>query len=337
MRQLPAEWAPQGAVMLAWPHADTGWGPRLDACEDAFAALCTAITRHEALVVACRDRRVREHALAKIAAAGSPRAAVTTVIVASDDTWIRDIAPLAVLDDGLPVLVDCAGEAAFGRALVDSAGFATLGYERAPLALAGGALDTDGAGTLLVNRAALAPAPGEPETDPADTEAALGRALGATRVLWLNVPPLGGDATHGHVDTLARFCDPGTIAHAAPHDPDDADAPALQALAEQLAALRSADGEPYRLVPLPAPAPVNDAEGTRCPASYASFLVINGAVLVPAFADPADGGAVEALQPLFPDRIVLPVPARTFAGRGRGLHDLAVALPEGVFEDLALS
>jgi agmatine/peptidylarginine deiminase len=348
IRRLPPEWTPQGAVMLIWPHESTDWGPRLDPIEDAYGALCTAITRHQALVVICRDRRVREHALARIAASGAPRAATATFVVDTDDTWARDIAPVTVLDDGLPVLVDTAfngwggrraheRDAAFGRNLVDSAGFATLGYEASRLVLEPGAIETDGAGTVLVNRPSVAGDHRNPGWDEAAIEAELRRALGAERVLWLDVPPLPGDAVDGPVDTLARFCDEGTIAHAAPHGDDDPAAHALSALAEQLAALRTPGGEAYRLVPLPGPEPIQDDEGRTLPASYTGFLVLNGAVLVPSFADARDAAAIEALQPLFPDRIALPVPARTFLRRGGSLHRLTMNFPEGVFEDLALT
>src|SRR6056297_270921 len=104
-REFPAEWAPQGAVMVIWPHADTDWSEQLTTVEEAYAALCAAITRHEPLVIVCRDRDVRERALARVAAVGVSRAAIATCLVDTDDTWARDIAPLTVLDGGLPVLV----------------------------------------------------------------------------------------------------------------------------------------------------------------------------------------------------------------------------------------
>lgn len=347
-RELPAEWSPQGAVLVIWPHDDTDWGRLLRPVEDAYAALCTAITRHQPLVVACRDRRVRERALARLAETGSPRASVATVIVDTDDTWARDIAPITVRDAGMPVLVDFGfngwggkhahgRDAGFGRALVDSAGFATLGYERPGMVLEGGAIETDGRGTLLINRRTVIDEHRNPGMDQETAEATLRRTLGAERILWLDVPPLAGDDTDGHIDVLARFCDPATIAHAAPHGDDDPNAGALAALAAQLGELRTPDREPYRLVPLPGPQPIVDDEGAPCPASYANFLILNGAVLCPSFADTNDAAAVEALQPLFPGRTVVPVPARTFVDQGGSLHCLTMQFPDGAFEDLVLT
>lgn len=347
-RELPAEWARQGAALLIWPHDGTDWAARLDDAEAAFAALARALTRYQPAVVVCRDRDVRARALARLEAAGCPRAALATVLADSDDTWARDISPIPVTDDGRPLLVHCrfngwggrhahARDRAFGRALVDSAGFATLGYERADLVLEGGAIDADGAGGLLVNRPTVLDPARNPGLDAAGAEALLARHFGTRRTLWLDVAPLAGDDTGGHVDTLARFCGPGTIAHAAPHGPDDPNAPALATLAAQLGALRTAAGAPYTLVPLPAPAPVTGPDGAPRPASYANFLIVNDAVLVPAFADAADAVAVERLQAAFPERAVLPVPARTFVTERGALHCLVMQLPEGIFEDLALS
>ena len=348
-RSLPAEWAPQGAVMLIWPHADSDWAPDLERAEAALAAFAVALTRFEWLVLVCRDDAVQQRALERLLGLGCNRAAIATVQVDSDDIWARDIAPLAILDGDLPLLVDCrfngwggrfehTRDARFGYALIDSAGFATLGYERAPITLEGGALDSDGAGSVLVNRPTVIDPRRNPELDAAGAESLFRRHFGTERTLWLDVPALPGDHTDGHIDTLARFCGPGTIAYTAP--PSSGEDPAAathSALAEQLAALRTADGAPYELIPLPAPAPITREDGTPLPASYANFLLINEAVLVPAFADAADATALERLQAAFPERTAVPVPARTFVEQGGTLHCLTMNFPDGVFEDFALT
>lgn len=347
-RVFPAEWAPQGAVLLIWPHEGTDWSANLADAEKAFATTALAITRYEPVVVVCRDRNVRERALSQLLEIGCSRAAVATVLVDTDDTWARDITPLTVMDDGLPVAIEWnfngwgeryphKKDAIFGRELIDSAGFATLGFQHAPAVLEGGAVDTDGAGTLLINRPTVLGPSRNPELDQASAEALFQRYLGIERTLWLDVPSLAGDDTDGHIDTLARFCGPKTIAHAAPRAGDDPNTEALTQLADQLAALRTAEGEPYELIPLPGPEPVTDSSGNPLPATYANFLIINGAVLVPSYAEAADGPALERLQAAFADRTVVPAPARTFLMQSGSLHCLTMQLPEGSFEDLALS
>lgn len=348
-RSLPAEWAPQGAVMLIWPHDRTDWANSLDRAEAAMAAFAAAITRFESLVVVCRDTGVRRNALERLAGVGCNRAAVATVIADTDDTWARDISPVPIVDGELPLLVQCrfngwggkydhAKDREFGRALIDTSGFATLGYERAPITLEGGALDSDGAGGLLVNRPTVLDPDRNPDLDAAGADACFRQHFGVERILWIDVPALPGDHTDGHIDTLARFCDPGTIAYTAAGAAESVGAAATHAaLEQQLAALRTADGAPYRLIPLPEPAPVLATDGTPLPASYTNFLIVNGAVLVPVYADPADAPAIERLQAVFPERTIVPVPARTFIEQGGALHCLTMQLPDGIFEDLALS
>lgn len=335
--------------MLIWPHDRTDWADDLARIENAFAAFAAAITRFEWLVVVCRDHEVRQRALDKLGEVGCNRAALATVITDTDDTWARDIAPIPVADGELPLLVHCrfngwGGKYAhdrdrvFGSELIDSAGFATLGFERADIVLEGGSLECDGADTLLVNRPTILDPARNPEFDRATAEARFQRHFGITRTLWLDVPALPGDHTDGHIDTLARFAGPSTIVHTAAGEHESEGAAATHAALEaQLAELRTAEGHPYELVALPEPAPIQSKSGAPLPASYANYLLVNGAVLVPAYADPADATAVERLQAAFPDRQVLPVPARTFIEQGGALHCLTMTFPDGVFEDLALT
>ena len=91
---------------------------------------------------------------------------------------------------------------------------------------------------------------------------------------------LAGDDTDSHVDTLARFCSEDTIAYVQCTDESDEHFEELQAMEQELQAFRQADGKPYRLIVLPMAEPVV-WEGERLPATYANFLIINGAVLLP--------------------------------------------------------
>src|SRR5690606_21353330 len=139
------------------------------------------------------------------------------------------------------------------------------------------------------------------------------------RVLWLDHGYLEGDDTDAHIDTLARFAAPDAIVYQACDDPADSHYPELQAMAAELASLRTRNGAPYRLFPLPWPQPVIDQD-RRLAASYANFLIINGAVLMPAYGDPADDGAAAVLAKAFPDREIVPVPCRPLIWQNGSLH-----------------
>src|SRR5690606_16673315 len=150
-------------------------------------------------------------------------------------------------------------------------------------------------------------------------EAELGDWLGLNRFLWLEHGHLEGDDTDSHIDTLARFCDPHTIAYVACDDPADPHYADLKAMEAELRAFRAADGAPYRLVPLPWPRAQYDG-ARRLPATYANFLIINGAVLVPTYRDPADAVALERLRGCFPAREVVGIDCLPVIAQYGSLH-----------------
>ena len=150
-----------------------------------------------------------------------------------------------------------------------------------------------------------------------------------SRTLWLDHGYLEGDDTDAHIDTLARFAAPDAIVFQACDDPADGHYAELQAMAAEIAALRTADGQPYRLFPLPWAAPVLD-EGRRLAASYANFLIVNGAVLMPAYGDARDDAAAAVLARAFPGREIVQIDCRPLIWQNGSLHCVTMQLPEGL-------
>ena len=338
---LPAEWAPQDAVMLTWPHAGTDWAKQLPETETVFLDLARAISRFESLLITCRDAAHRQAVRDKLEQAGVPASRCRLCCHASDDTWARDHGPLTVYREGRPQLLDftfngwggkypAERDNALTRALHAQGAFGDTPLVSLPFVLEGGSIDSDGAGTLLTTRACLLAPSRNPGHDQAAIERVLAQQLGARRVFWLRHGWLRGDDTDSHIDMLARFCDPVTIAFSHCEDEGDEHFAPLQALREELAALRTAGGGGYRLVPLPIPAPIHDREGRRLPASYANFLIINGAVLVPQYDDPADHTALSRLREVFPGREIIGIDCRPLIQQYGSLHCLTMQLPRGV-------
>lgn len=338
-RLLP-EWHPQDAVQLTWPGPDSDWAPLLERIEATLEAMVVAIARYQAVLVAVPDAATRTHLSRRFACLGIDPARLRLMVAPADDTWARDHGPLAVAEGGAPRLLDyvftgwggkyeAARDNTLTRRLAEAGAFAcpVTSHE---LVLEGGAIETDGEGTLLTTEACLLNPNRNPELDRAAMEARLKRELGVTRVLWLAHGHLEGDDTDSHVDTLVRFCDPGTLAYVRCDDPADPHYPALAAMEAELKALRRADGEPYRLVPLPWPRACHDpVDGHRLPATYANFLIINGAVLVPTYGDAADSRALAALAGAFPGRDVVPIDCLSVIRQHGSLHCLTMQLPAG--------
>ena len=340
--RFPAEWEPQSGILLAWPHAGTDWAERLADVEDTYIALVAAIARFEQAVVCVADEDVEAYARARLSSARVPMERVRFVPVEYDDTWLRDSGPVTLVprdDAGTPPRLldfrftgwggkyEASRDDQLVEGLRDAGIFAKNDREAIDFALEGGAIDTDGAGTLLTTWQCLR------ERHPNATREDLSRKLAAwlhqDRVLWLDHGYLEGDDTDAHVDTLARFAAPDAIVYQACDDPGDSHFAELQAMAGELAALRTVDGRPYRLFPLPWPQQIVD-ENRRLAASYANFLILDGAVLMPAYGDPADAGAAEVLATAFPGREIVPVPCRSLIWQNGSLHCITMQLPQGL-------
>lgn len=335
--RLPAEWEPQAAVMLTWPHADSDWRPTLAAVEPVFVRIAAEVARREDVVIACRDAALAGHVRGLLAAAGVDASRVRLHVVASQDTWARDHGPLTVIRRGCPLLLDFTFNGWGGKFAADVddqisrrlhalGAFGGEAMASVDLVLEGGSIESDGEGTLLTTRRCLL-GPGRSGLGEAELERQLGVLLGVDRVLWLTHGGLAGDDTDGHIDTLARFTDARTIAYQSCDDEGDPDFAELEAMAAELAALRTADGSPYRLVPLPWPRARRAADGAPLPAGYANFLIVNEAVLVPTYDDAADERALASLRSCFPDREVVGVDCRPLLAQGGSLHCLTMQLP----------
>ncbi len=340
-RELPAEWARQDGILLTWPHAQGDWGDDLPAVEQAFVAIAAAAARHERVLIACHDPAHRQRIAGLLADEAVPANRIVLALAPSNDSWARDHGPITVLDNGHPRLLDFRFNGwggkypadlddAVTRKLADQGVFGDTPLETVDLVLEGGAIDTDGRGALLATRRSIVSEARNPGLDQAAMEAMLARHLGVRRFLWLEHGRLAGDDTDGHIDTLARFCDEHTIAYVACEDRADTQHDELAAMADELHALRTATGEPYRLVPLPLPKPCYGSTGQRLPATYANFLIVNGAVLVPVYHDPADAIALERLGGCFPDRRLVPIDCRALIGQNGSLHCVTMQLPVGV-------
>lgn len=340
--RLPAEWEPHAALMLTWPHDHGDWGQQLDAAERCMEALAVAAARFEPLLITCRSAAHVASVRTRLQEAGVPLERMIFGEAPSNDIWVRDHGPVTVLQpSGRAQLLDfCfngwggryAGELddAVTRALTASGVFGADSYRRIQWVLEGGALDCDGRGTVLTTTRCLLNGNRNDGVTRAQVEEQLAARLGLRRFHWLEHGWLEGDDTDGHVDMLARFVDPETIAYTACDDPRDPHAASLSALADELAALRTMDGEPYRLVPLPIPEARFNAQGQRVPANYTNFSFVNGAVLLPCYGDRNDAVAAARLAQVIGEREVIQVPAQGLVVQGGSLHCATMHLPRAV-------
>ena len=338
---LPPEWAPQSGVMLTWPHEQSDWAPILDRVEPVFVEITRQVARFEKVLVACYDDRHRAQVAKRLTAAGVAANRVVLGIAPSNDTWARDHGPITVQCQDELTLLDFGFNGWGGKyahdldnaitpALYHQDVFGKSPLQAVNLILEGGSIEVDGSGTLLTTERCLLAPTRNPGVSRAQLEEQLGELLGLNRFLWLKHGALAGDDTDSHVDTLARLCDARTIAYIACDDPADEHHAELKAMEAELQTFRAADGRPYRLVPLPWPKPKHDDEGGRMPATYANFLIINSAVLVPTYRDAADTIALERLKTCFPNREIIGIDCLPLIYQHGSLHCVTMQLPAGI-------
>lgn len=307
--------------------------------------IAAAVLRHEELLVVTSDpdaARARMEEIARERAVSLDTDRIRFVRCEINDTWARDHGGISVHGDngekyifdfvfngwGLKFASDKDNQITknifFGNAFAED----VLCVDMRPFVLEGGSIDTDGCGTLMATSECLCSKNRNEYLDREEIEGELRSAFGLERVLWLDHGSIAGDDTDSHVDILARFCSPDTIAYTQCTDPDDENYESLRAMEEQLRSFRTADGRRYNLVPLPLP----DAmflDDYRLPGSYANFLIVNGAVLVPGTGSPKDELARRALSEVFPDREVVVIDCRALLSGHGGLHCVTMQFPVG--------
>ena len=319
MRRLLAEWEHQRMVQLTWPHAATDWNYILADAEDNFLRIARAIMRYEKLIVISEEPD-KIHSLL-----GDD---VEVLEIPCNDTWARDHGGITVEEDGAKKVLDFCFN---GWGMKFAADKDNLITERMAeqgcfnrvncrdYVLEGGSIETDGKGTLMTTSLCLLSPNRNATLTRQGVEERLRREFGVERILWLEHGAMAGDDTDSHIDTLARLAPDDTIIYQGCQNPDDTHYNEMQAMRQELEAFRTKSGSPYRLVELPMP-DAQYEEDFRLPATYANYLVINGAVLVPTYDCPQDNEALACIKSVFIDRDIIGIDCRTLVRQHGSLH-----------------
>lgn len=320
--RMPGEFEPVAAVWLTYPHNAETWPGCFERAAEQYDFFMSQAARFADVNLTGRKHGWK-----------------------TNDSWIRDYGPIFVVDGN-------GGLACHDFVFNGWGGKYNAEYEDddvIPLAVAelldipvwrhemileGGSIDVNGRGTVMTTEQCLLNANRNASLSREQLECALHESLGTSHVIWL---PGGieGDDTDGHVDDVARFvaADIVIAARAPQGHPDQA---ALERNWAVLQAARDQDGNTLHLLELPVPEPVwydypPDRFGpggrTLCPASYANFLILTEAVLVPTFGCPADDAALRALESAFPGRMVIGVRSEWLVVGLGALHCLSCQQP----------
>jgi agmatine/peptidylarginine deiminase len=334
---FPPEWYQQSGVQLTWPHEGTDWEPLMDEVVPCFVAIAKEIVKKEKLLIVTPDaKKVKEQLGSDV-----DHSRITFREMETNDTWARDHGGISVFDEGVPTVYDFVFNAWGMKFAANYDNLITRNLSHTntfaedvevvnmqPFVLEGGSLETDGKGTLLTTVECLSAVNRNEYLSKEQLERHLKDIFGLHRILWLENGYLEGDDTDSHIDTLARFCSEDTIAYVQCLDTTDKHFDQLAEMEKELQAFTREDGTPYKLIPLPMADPAI-WEGQRLPATYANFLIINDAVLLPFYLSPKDEVAKAALAKAFPNREIIGINCLPLIKQHGSLHCLAMQYPEG--------
>ncbi|MGN1246653.1 MAG: agmatine deiminase family protein [Muribaculaceae bacterium] len=340
--RLPAEWEPQSAVLIAWPHEHTDWNYMLDEVTECYKNIANAILADEHLIVASLIDPIK-----LIDSIDSPHKwRLMPYQIVTNDTWARDFGPITMLDgEGRPVLLDFVFNAWGMKFAANYDNLITqmlelYGAFECPVeghlefVLEGGSIESDGKGCILTTEECMTSINRNGHMTFEQVDAYLKKTFNARKIVWLYHGALEGDDTDGHIDTLARFAPDDTILYVGCDDAGDSHYKKLKKMEQELREATNADGKPFRLIKLPFPDAIYDEYGFRLPATYANFLITNKSVLVPTYAQPEnDLKALELIAEAFPGRRVVGIDCRALIKQHGSLHCVTMQLPKGVIEE----
>jgi len=331
MKRLPAEWESQDSILMVFPHKNSDWANDLKSAESVFLRIASSICFKQKLILVCDDKeRVREMFCY--------HDKISFVEFDTNDTWIRDFGPITIYNNQQRELIDFQFNGWGGKfdASKDNQvtsylhknwhfGISPLIHEE--MVLEGGSIESDGRGTLLTTTKCLLNPNRNPHMDQTELEKKLKELFGLKRILWLHHGELLGDDTDAHIDTLARFIDTETIAYVTCNNPEDPHFHELQKMKEELENFRTLSGTPYKLVPLPLPAP-KYKDNKRLPATYANFLIANHVILLPTYDDPLDKEMITLFKDLFAEREIIPIRSTRLIEEGGSIHCSTMQVPK---------
>jgi agmatine deiminase len=341
-RRFPAEWEQQKGILLCFPYNGNDWPGKYQAIQWAFVEFIKKIAHYEIvyLIVADNKLQVKVHDMLTIADVNTKN--VQYIILKTNRSWMRDSGPIIVeteIGKYEAVNFNFNGWAKYSNYQLDKnvpkiiadtlkIPMTTATYKGKPVVLEGGAIDVNGKGTLLTSEECLMHASIQVRNEgftKQDYETIFKEYLGVTNVIWLK-DGIQGDDTHGHIDDLCRFINEDTIVTVVENDQNDANYKPLQENLEILKTAKLENGNSPKIIALPMPKKLI-FDGIRIPPSYANFLIINKAVLVPTFNDPNDRIALNILAECFPDREIIGISAVDLIWGFGTLHCLSQQIP----------
>ncbi len=328
MRRFIAEFEEQSFTQIIFPHPHSDWVEYLDEAQDTFVNIIKIIIQYQKCLLVCYDA-------SKVKGFFESNENLYFVEYESDDTWARDCSALCVQENEKIKLLDFTftGWGKKFEATKDNNMSKSISQcyasklESVDFVLEGGGIETNGCGTILTTSECMLNKNRNKNLNAIEITQKLNKFLGATQILYLNHGYLSGDDTDSHIDTLARFINEDTVMYIQCKDTLDEHFKELQLMEVELQEFANIHN--FKLIPLPMTEAIY-YKGERLPATYANFLFLNNAVLVPTYNIKEDAIALEIFAQTFKDRDVIGVDCSVLIRQHGSLHCVTMNFAKGV-------
>ena len=339
--RLPAEFEPQEAIWLSWPSNKESCPKTFHKLQDKFGEIASTISRYERVRI---NAPILSHMNIRLSIADNEGdlSQVDLYEHATNDVWCRDHGPIFIKhnETGKVAVTDWKFNAWGGKFPYDlddtipekAANVLKMDRYTSDFVLEGGAIETNGKGLLLTTEAVLLNPNrnGGKARSKAEVEKELKGMLGVTEIVWFK-QGIEGDDTDGHIDDLVRFVREDAVICMVESKESDPNFRALKQIREQLDDVRTADGGKLEIIEIEMPNAIEakDWRLSRLPASYANFLILNNAVMVPIFGQKKkDAIAEDKIAECFPGREIISVTSKDLVMEGGALHCIAMHQPK---------
>ncbi|MEA1892385.1 MAG: agmatine deiminase family protein [Campylobacterota bacterium] len=328
MKRLIAEFEEQSFTQIIFPHAQTDWNEYLEEAQLNFINIINEIIKYQKCLVICDN-------IAIVKSFFKDNRNLFFVEYTTDDTWARDCSAISIVQDTRVKLLDFNFNA-WGDKFdsVKDNGMSrnispcySVKLQAIPFILEGGAIESNGANLLLTTSTCMLNKNRNPNLNKEQINQKLKDFFGEIEVLYLNHGYLAGDDTDSHVDTLARFLDAKSIAYVTCEDKNDEHYKELKLMQKELQNFAKLND--LTLVKLPMPDAIQFKK-ERLPASYANFLFVNGAVLIPTYGVKQDKEALDIFKATCIGLDIIGIDCSTLVKQHGSLHCVTMNFANGI-------
>ncbi len=328
MKRFIAEFEEQSFTQIIFPHAKSDWIEYLDEAQKTFENIIKEIIKYQKCLIVCYN-------IQDVKSRFEENENLFFVEYETDDTWARDSSALSIEEDGELKLADfiftgwggkfdASKDDAMSKAIALHYSCEMISHE---FILEGGGVESNGEGVILTTSECLLNKNRNSSLNPVEITQKLNQTLGATKILYLDHGYLAGDDTDSHIDTLARFISKDSIMYVKCDDESDEHYEELKLMEEELIAIAAENN--FKLIALP----MSDAlyfDDERLPTTYANFLFVNGAVIVPIYNVKQDEEALKIFRDTFTDRDIIGVDCSILVRQHGSLHCVTMNFAKGI-------